>query len=46
MYQEFLGRPGGEKSHKYLHTHYTAKEKYNIYAQNYCGCEKYSLENK
>ena len=22
------------------------KEKYNIYAQNYCGCEKYSLENK
>jgi len=30
MYQEFLGRPGGEKSHKYLHTHYTAKEKYNI----------------
>ena len=30
MYQEFLGRPGGEKAHKYLHTHYTAKEKYNI----------------
>ena len=30
MYQEFLGRPGGEKSHKYLHTRYTAKEKYNI----------------
>ena len=30
MYQEFLERPGGEKSHKYLHTHYTAKEKYNI----------------
>ena len=31
MYQEFLERPGGEKSHKYLHTHYTEKEKYNIY---------------
>ena len=30
MYQEFLERPGGEKSHKYLHTHYTEKEKYNI----------------
>ena len=30
MYQEFLGRPGGEKAHKYLHTHYTAKQKYNI----------------
>lgn len=30
MYQEFLERPGGEKAHKYLHTHYTAKEKYNI----------------
>ena len=30
MYQEFLGKPGGEKAHKYLHTHYTAKEKYNI----------------
>ena len=30
MYQEFFKIPGGEKSHKYLHTHYTAKEKYNI----------------
>ena len=30
MYQEFLEKPGGEKSHKYLHTHYTAKEKYNV----------------
>lgn len=30
MYQEFLGKPGGEKAHKYLHTHYTAKPKYNI----------------
>ena len=29
-YAEFLEMPGGEKSHKYLHTHYTAKEKYNI----------------
>ena len=30
MYHEFLGKPCGEKSHKYLHTHYTPKSKYNI----------------
>jgi len=30
VYSEFLERPGGEKSHKYLHTHYTAKPKYDI----------------
>ena len=30
VYAEFLEKPGGEKSHKYLHTHYTPKEKYNI----------------
>lgn len=30
VYNEFLERPGGEKSHKYLHTHYTPKEKYNF----------------
>lgn len=30
VYAEFLEKPGGEKSHKYLHTHYTAKEKYDI----------------
>ena len=30
VYREFLERPGGEKSHKYLHTHYTPKAKYNF----------------
>ena len=30
VYDEFLKNPCGEKSHKYLHTHYTAKEEYNI----------------
>ena len=30
LYAEFLEKPCGEKSHKYLHTHYTPKEKYNI----------------
>ena len=27
IYQEFLEKPGSHKAHKYLHTHYTAKEK-------------------
>ena len=30
IYAEFLGKPGAEKSHKYLHTHYTPKPKYDI----------------
>lgn len=30
IYEEFLSKPCGEKAHKYLHTHYTKKEKYNI----------------
>ena len=30
IYQEFLEKPGSEKAHKYLHTHYSAKGKYNI----------------
>ena len=30
IYQEFFGKAGSEKSHKYLHTYYTAKEKYEI----------------
>ena len=30
IYQEFFGKAGSEKAHKYLHTHYTAKEKYEI----------------
>ncbi|HEY8443734.1 MAG TPA: NADH-dependent [FeFe] hydrogenase, group A6 [Clostridia bacterium] len=29
LYDEFLGKPGGEKSHKMLHTHYTKKEIYS-----------------
>jgi NADH-quinone oxidoreductase subunit G len=28
LYKEFLGEPLGEKSHKYLHTHYTARPVY------------------
>ena len=27
LYKEFLGRPGGEKSHDLLHTHYEPKER-------------------
>ncbi len=30
IYDEYLGKPGGELSHKYLHTHYKKEEKYNI----------------
>lgn len=30
IYQEFLERPGGKKAHKYLHTHYTPRKKYDI----------------
>ena len=30
IYDEYLEKPGSEKSHKYLHTHYTAKQKYDI----------------
>lgn len=30
IYEEFLGEPGGELAHKYLHTHYSPKEKYKI----------------
>ena len=30
LYKEFLQKPGSEIAHKYLHTHYTKKEKYNI----------------
>ncbi len=28
LYQDFLGEPLGEQSHKYLHTHYTARPVY------------------
>ncbi|MCI1208751.1 MAG: [FeFe] hydrogenase, group A [Treponema sp.] len=28
IYADFLGKPLGEKSHKYLHTHYTERELY------------------
>ena len=30
IYKEYLKKPGSEKSHKYLHTHYTKREKYNL----------------
>ena len=30
LYKEFLQKPGSEIAHKYLHTHYTKKDKYNI----------------
>ena len=29
LYKEFLEKPLGEKSHKLLHTHYTARELYS-----------------
>jgi len=28
LYEDFLGKPGGEQSHHLLHTHYTPREKY------------------
>ena len=30
LYKEFLQKPGSEIAHKYLHTHYNKKDKYNI----------------
>ena len=30
IYKEYFGEACGEKSHKYLHTHYTKREKYEI----------------
>ena len=30
IYKEFFGEPCGEKSHHYLHTHYSKQEKYNV----------------
>ena len=30
LYDEFLEKPGSEKAHHYLHTHYSAKKKYEI----------------
>ena len=30
IYKDYLGKPGGEKAHKYLHTHYEKREKYNF----------------
>ncbi len=29
LYEEFLGEPNSHKAHELLHTHYTAKEKFN-----------------
>ena len=31
LYKEFLEKPGSHKAHKYLHTTYTKKEKYDIW---------------
>ena len=28
LYDEYLGTPGGHKSHELLHTHYYARDKY------------------
>jgi NADP-reducing hydrogenase subunit HndD len=28
MYEEFFGTPNSHQSHKYLHTHYMARENY------------------
>ena len=30
IYKDYLGKPGGEKAHKLLHTHYEKREKYNF----------------
>lgn len=30
LYEEYLGEPGGHKSHKLLHTHYTKRENYPV----------------
>ena len=30
LYKEFLEKPGSNKAHKYLHTTYSKKEKYEI----------------
>ena len=30
IYKEFFEKPGSEKAHKYLHTHYNKQKKYNI----------------
>lgn len=30
LYEEFLEKPGSHVAHKYLHTEYSAKEKYEI----------------
>ena len=30
IYKEFFGEPGSEVAHKYLHTEYSAKKKYEL----------------
>ena len=30
IYKDYLGKPGGEKAHKLLHTHYEKREKYSF----------------
>ena len=31
IYKEYIGKPGEEKAHELLHTHYAEKEKYKIF---------------
>lgn len=31
IYKEYIGQPGEHRAHELLHTHYTKKEKYNIF---------------
>ena len=30
LYKDYLGKPGGHKAHELLHTHYVAREKYQV----------------
>jgi iron only hydrogenase large subunit-like protein len=30
LYEDYLGEPNSHKAHELLHTHYSAKDKYNI----------------
>jgi NADH-quinone oxidoreductase subunit G/NADP-reducing hydrogenase subunit HndD len=34
LYENYLGEPNGHKAHELLHTHYSAKDKYNIKEMN------------
>lgn len=30
IYEEYIGKPGEERAHQLLHTHYNEKQKYNF----------------